>query len=116
MIRATALSLSVALLLCACTMEGFPSASKPKGPNTTTAGTCFAVVSKAEDGSYAIASGVGDGSLQPQAVYTRGLNARQVDAAVEKEKQIMTVNPECLTTYVYDRAVLDPKSVEPAQG
>ncbi|RWR06448.1 hypothetical protein [Paenirhodobacter populi] len=116
MTRLAALLLPAALLLSACTLEGFPS-SAPRGPDTTTAGTCFAVVSKAEDGSYAIAAGVGDGSPQPSAVYTRRLTAQQVDAAVEKEKQIMTINPECLTTYVHDRAAADPQSVAAtAQG
>ncbi|HEY0274866.1 MAG TPA: hypothetical protein VGC31_02165, partial [Paenirhodobacter sp.] len=97
--------------LSACTLEGFPTSTAPRGPDTTTAGTCFAVVSKAEDGTYAVAAGVGDGSQQPSAVYTRGLTAAQADAAVEKEKQIMTVNPECLSTYVHDRAAVDAAKI-----
>ncbi len=105
-----------AVALSACSLEGVQPQSTP-APSAEAygkAGTCFAVVSKAEDGSYALATGVGDGSAEPKAVYARGLSAAKVDAAVAKEREIMKVNPECFTTYVFDRAAADPASLAPA--
>lgn len=105
-----------AVALSACTMQGLPQVGAPAG-NTprvadwNTPGTCFAVVTKAEDGTYTLATGVGDGTDEPKAVHAKGLTAARVDAAVAKEKGIMKINPECLSTYVFDRAAADPASM-----
>lgn len=114
MTRFPVLLLSAAMLLSACTLEGFSPESAPKMASMSQAGTCFAAVYKTEDGKYDLAAGIGDGSAQPSAVYTRGLDAQQVDAAVAKEVAIMKINPECLSTYVHDRAAVDPASTAPA--
>lgn len=119
---ATAQLTPLAMLLCACalsacTLEGLPTpGGKSRGPGIDQAGTCFAIVTKAEDGSYTLASGVGDGTLQPKAVPSTKLSAKQVDDAMAKEREIMKINPECLATYTVDRATADPKSVVPPEA
>lgn len=108
-----------AAALSACTMQSVPGltpTNAPKAADMNAPGTCFAVVSKNADGSYGLASGVGDGTAEPKAVHSKALSATQVDAAVAKEREIMKVNPECLGTYVFDRAQADPASVAPKAG
>ncbi|MFT3690017.1 hypothetical protein [Paenirhodobacter sp.] len=109
-----------AVALSACTMQGLPqigapAGSTPRAEDWNKPGTCYAVVSKAEDGTYTLATGVGDGSAEPAAVHAKGLSAAKVDAAVAKEKGIMQINPECLSSYVFDRAAADPASMAAAK-
>ena len=94
----------VPLLLSAC-VEG---ASQPGQARMDQVGTCFAVVTAEEGGSYTLATGVGDGSRAPLGQRLTGLSASEVDAAVAKERKIMEINPECLATYVKDRAQAAP--------
>ena len=96
--------LLVPFLLAAC-VEG---ASQPGQARMDQAGTCFAVVSAEEGGTFALATGVGDGSRTPLGQRLTGLSAAGVDAALAKERKIMEINPECLATYVKDRAQAAP--------
>ncbi|MBW0156670.1 hypothetical protein [Sedimentimonas flavescens] len=100
----TRLLLLVPFLLSAC-VEG---ASQPGQARMDQVGTCFAVVTAEEGGTYALATGVGDGSRAPLGQRLTGLSAAGVDAALAKERKIMDINPECLAIYVKDRAQAAP--------
>ena len=101
----TRLFLLSPLLLAAC-VEGMPA--DPKAPRMDQAGTCFAVVSAEEGGTWALTRGIGDGSKEPKGVIKRGMSAAQVDAAFAKEQAIMAIEPECLAVYAKDRTQAVP--------